>query len=711
MQRKNHILIDEGGVRKLVKKAFVSLVGAALIFSSSNLLITEKASADEVPSVSVKLKNYIGSQTQLTVTVKGEYDIPGSNVTLMEGKTYTLKVENGALSLYENGTLLGKFSSLSTVPKTYGTSNYIFINNHPYLGSMNFTIENNAYVRPTDTLPMEDYLKGVVPFEMIASWKKEALKAQAVAARTYAVRNQSSNMDDTVSYQAYGGYIWDSNSTAAVDETNSQILTYNDKPIDAFYSASNGGITESNANVWGGTPLAFYPVKTDPYDTKVPWGFTIRKTQIDTSTLDLANPQNWWNSVNEADPIMSNVKSWLAQNGYANDEIKIISVPVFSFSNDKTTGSRVKYANISLQFFLKDKNTGQFIMDNGSIKINTLTLMNTSAAKIRAIFGASNMKSYLVSNFSENDTSYTINGLGNGHGVGMSQWGAKAMADQGLGYQDILNFYFPGTTLTNAKTSSPVTPVSLSPRGYIDAPANGGSIKGQTNVQGWFLDGSGVSKIDVLVDGNYIGTAQYGGARSDVANAFPNYQNANSGYQYPLDTRTLTNGSHTLSVRETGNNGTITDLKSQINVQNLPARGYLDSIVDGSIINGTQNISGWFLDGSGVAKIEVLADGKSVGTAQYGNSRTDVQKAFTDYQNANSGYQFALDTTTLSNGQHTLALRETANNGTATDLSGIKVNVSNVLPIGCIDAPANGSTISGNMNVSGWFLDQRRFKG
>ena len=198
----------------------------------------------------------------------------------MEGKTYTVKVENNALSLYENGILKSNFPSLSVVPKIYGTNNYILINNRPYLGSMNFVTENNTYVRPINTLPLEDYLKGVVPFEMIASWNKEALKAQAVAARTYAVRNQSSSMDDTVNYQAYGGYTWNSNSTAAVDQTNFQILTYNGKTIDAFYSASNGGITESNANVWGGTPLSIYPVKEDPYDKKFLGALQLRKHKL-----------------------------------------------------------------------------------------------------------------------------------------------------------------------------------------------------------------------------------------------------------------------------------------------------------------------------------------------------------------------------------------------------------------------------------------------
>lgn len=423
------------------------------------------AKANENPSISIKLKNYIGNQNQLSISVKGKYTISNSSISLQEGKTYTVKVENNALSLYENGLFLSKFTNLLATPKEYGTNNYILINNRPYLGSINFVIEQNKYVRPINTLPIEDYLKGVVPFEMMASWNKEALKAQAVAARTYATRYTVLGMDDTISYQAYGGYSWNLNSTTAVEETKFQTLTYNGKLIDAFYSASNGGMTESNANVWGGSPLAIFPIKKDPYDTLVPWGFKLSKTQIDTTSFDLSNPENWWYTANEKDAaLISNIKNWMTQNGYANNEIKIISIPALSFSPEQTTGGRVKYGTITLQFFLKDKTTGNFVMDsNNQIKMNTLTFTNTDASKIRAMVGITIIKSYLVTHYTADGASYSVDGLGNGHGVGMSQWGAKSMADKGLTYRDILSFYYSEAVLTNSNLAliavNPVPPI------------------------------------------------------------------------------------------------------------------------------------------------------------------------------------------------------------------------------------------------------------
>ncbi|WP_413307053.1 Ig-like domain-containing protein [Bacillus sp. 1P10SD] len=247
----------------------------------------------------------------------------------------------------------------------------------------------------------------------------------------------------------------------------------------------------------------------------------------------------------------------------------------------------------------------------------------------------------------------------------------------------------------------------LSPKGYIESPAPGSKINGLTNIEGWFLDGSGVSKIEILVDGKIVGDAQYGTARPDVAKAFPDYQEANSGYRYSLDTRNLTNGQHSLTVRGTGKNGVLTVLGSQmVDIQNISAKGYMETPTAGSTISGLSKVQGWFLDESGVSKIEILVDGKSVGAAEYGIARPDVAKAYPLYQNANSGYQYNLDTTSLTNGQHTVTVKETGNNGTTTVLSNTVVNIQNIPSVGYLETPSVGSTIGGISKVQGWFLDK-----
>ncbi|WP_213370249.1 Ig-like domain-containing protein [Mesobacillus boroniphilus] len=249
---------------------------------------------------------------------------------------------------------------------------------------------------------------------------------------------------------------------------------------------------------------------------------------------------------------------------------------------------------------------------------------------------------------------------------------------------------------------------TLPAKGYMDAPADLSTVKGDLAVSGWFLDGSGVAKIEVMVDGKVIGQAQYGLERLDVQKAHPAYKNPNSGFRYVLDTRKLTNGNHSLTVRATGKNGVVTALPGRtVNVQNLPAKGSMDAPANGATLKGEIPVKGWFLNGSGVAKIEVLIDGKIMGQAEYGLSRADVHRAYPEYENANSGYLYNLNTRNLVNGTHSLAVRATALNGTTTTIKTIKVNVQNPVlsPRGSLDKPANNSIIKGDIPVSGWFLD------
>ncbi|KNZ70036.1 peptidase S8 and S53 subtilisin kexin sedolisin [Thermincola ferriacetica] len=248
----------------------------------------------------------------------------------------------------------------------------------------------------------------------------------------------------------------------------------------------------------------------------------------------------------------------------------------------------------------------------------------------------------------------------------------------------------------------------LSPKGYLDSPKEGQTLSGTVNVIGWFLDGSGVSKIEILVDGVVKGQAVYGDTRLDVGRVFPAYNNNNSGFHYSLDTTKLSNGTHTVTIRETGANGSQTILPARtVTVLNsLPAKGYLDSPKEGQTLSGTVNVIGWFLDGSGVSKIEILVDGVVKGQAVYGDTRLDVGRVLPAYNNNNSGFHYSLDTTKLSNGTHTVTIRETGANGSQTILPARTVTVLNSLPAkGYLDSPKEGQTLSGTVNVIGWFLD------
>jgi beta-N-acetylglucosaminidase len=263
----------------------------------------------------------------------------------------------------------------------------------------------------------------------------------------------------------------------------------------------------------------------------------------------------------------------------------------------------------------------------------------------------------------------------------------------------ILMIFNNGIVLADSKPLQPV--------GYIDSPSAGSTVNGISKVRGWLLDKGGVSKVEVVVDGKVIGKAKYGMSRPDVLKVLPDYRNANSGYEFNFDTSKLTNGKHTISVKGTGKNGNVTELQAKtVTVSNSPAVGFIDSPKNDSTVKGVTKVRGWFLDTSGVSSIEVLVDGKSMGKARYGLSRPDVQRVLPAYNNANGGYEFALDTNKLSNGWHSITVRETGKNGSRTQLENIRVNVKNANAlVGHLDAPANGSIVDGISKVRGWFLD------
>ncbi|MCP3740134.1 SpoIID/LytB domain-containing protein [Rossellomorea sp. BNER] len=341
---------------------FVSLFGQ---------LPANEGNAAETKTVEVKLRNYLGNKTSINLDIVGEYSISGNNTKLAGGKNYSVKVQNDKLSLYEGSKLVESFGSSFTItPKVYGTNHYAVINGRNYLGTFEFTIESSKYVRPINKLPLEDYLKGVVPYEMPASWNVEALKAQTVAARTYALGKINSIIDDTISYQVYGGYIWNSslyaNSNNAVEETAGEILRYNGNLISAVYSSSNGGHTESAENYWG-YDHPYLQGKPDTYDPKRPWDFSIYKKQLNTSELDLVNPSNWWSEVSERSKgsnAFDNLKGYIKRKTEYHD-IKIVGVPKLSISNEVNSSGKSTKGSINVEYFAENSN-GTYVREEGS---------------------------------------------------------------------------------------------------------------------------------------------------------------------------------------------------------------------------------------------------------------------------------------------------------------------------------------------------------
>ncbi|MCQ6276859.1 SpoIID/LytB domain-containing protein [Bacillus sp. V3B] len=432
----------------------------ALCFSGGNI----SASSSTSSQINVKLSAYLGNQSSVNISITGNYQVVG-DASALSG-AYVIKVESGQLVLYKNGTKVKNYGgSLTVNPQVYNTQNMISINGRKYLGTMRFEVESGKYVRPYNTLPVEDYLKGVVSQEMSPSWGSiggmDALKAQAIAARTYA--QGVSPIDDGQTDQVYTGYYWYENTNQAIEATQGLVLKYNGQVIgaNALYSSSNGGKTLSKVNSWGDASwnhIPYLQVKEDPYDTRssslgnknVDWNFSLTKNQIGLTGLDLSQPALWWNEKKEisADAsILTNIKNWLHANGHIDKkyEIKIVSVPAFSFDLHVPANQTIN-GQMTLNYLLRDTTTNQYAMENGQIKTFSKTI-HTRAYTFRSMINSSIMKSPYIKSVQDDGTKITINGGGWGHGIGMSQYGAFQMSKEGKTYREILNFYYPGTSI------------------------------------------------------------------------------------------------------------------------------------------------------------------------------------------------------------------------------------------------------------------------
>ncbi len=274
------------------------------------------------------------------------------------------------------------------------------------------------YLTVVNVLPFEEYLKGVVPSEMPASWHPEALKAQAIAARTYAAYELAANMasidedlatenagaqlDDTVSYQAYLGRFRRQNSTnQAVDETAGKVMTYNNKIIKAFFHADSGGSTEDSENLWGTYLPYIRGVKEIYPEGSVPGSNWTVKLGLDAIQTALAN-----NKLIGKTQVLSELSvdpADLSRNGR----------PIWITAN-----------------FQNGKNKKIFAFDFAYVlHMRSSWIIFPELQEDRTIL-------------------LTINGKGFGHGAGMNQWGARIMAEKyKKSYEDILRFYYTGISI------------------------------------------------------------------------------------------------------------------------------------------------------------------------------------------------------------------------------------------------------------------------
>jgi stage II sporulation protein D len=252
---------------------------------------------------------------------------------------------------------------------------------------------------------IENYLVGLINCEISSQWPMEAVKAQAVVARTFALFQKQSrkkllyHLESTVYDQVYNGSdIEDSRAARAVEETRGEVVSFGGNIIQAFFHSSCGGHTEASENVWS---------------VRLPY---LRGVEC---TYCMKSPSVLWEQALSP----KKIESLLTAAGYS------VACPMRIQVKSRYPSGRIEYLEI--------------FSAAGAVTIPAVTL--------RKIIGYSVIRSTDFE-VTLSDGHFVFVGTGYGHGVGLCQWGAKQRAEEGFNYREILSYYYPGTRILNYYT-------------------------------------------------------------------------------------------------------------------------------------------------------------------------------------------------------------------------------------------------------------------
>ena len=399
----------------------------------------------------------IGTPQSINISFVGDFYLKEDPEFALSPDKMTIS-KAGSRPVLTSGENTFTASTITLVNRDYGgTSSYVRLRNAKYgictyLGNTAFDVSGGG-IRAINTLPVERYLYGVVPYEMSNTFPIEALKAQAVCARGYAVANCSTyrlrayDILDTSADQVYHGYNSDyTRAAAAADETAGQVLTYRGDIIQAYYSASNGGQTELTGNVWA-TNLPYYVHQDDPYDLA-------NEDSLEKKSFIPAE------FTGETLPLMDAIVLQLLQEGAneaAGEVVTLLStvrVKARDAIYDPPSRMYTK-ADVVMMVAGADGEAGQLTVtidfgdliysdDNPDGIFNTKTKLRMRGAE-PGVLEAEDGGTY---------DGWFLTNRRYGHGVGLSQRGAQQRATVGQSYAEILEFYYTGTQLTTIGTDA-----------------------------------------------------------------------------------------------------------------------------------------------------------------------------------------------------------------------------------------------------------------
>lgn len=508
-----------------------------------------------------KLENVSGEPTGYTIgTMNGTSFSGGTSVSASQ---LTIKLVSGAFQVTDTATGKVLYTSAAGADHIaiHPNSDLTWFKGYQWHGDFVYRRASDGNITVINYVGLEDYVKGVLPYEIDPDWPAEAQKAQAVCARSFALgtskHNEYYELCNTTNCQVYlGANRATEASDAAVDATQGEYLTYNGEPVIGYFFSSDGGATEDAVNVWGGD-YPYLQGKEDPYETyDSSWSVTLTAEEIRQKLVSagysigtVANVEvtkrTDTDNVNEVTVTDTTGKQVVIRRDdcrtvFGLDSIRYTITPNASASTAATLpqstsvkiqpsthvvtvdGERVDPQGYNINGYnfykLRDiayilngtdsqfnvtwdgannrivltddaayqevggemtssvsaeiKNVSEsdstIVLDGKTLSLTGYRINGNNYYKIRDVGSALGFsvdfdpETEIVligsANAGQDDTqddpkdetpitnaaSYTFNGSGWGHSVGMSQWGAYGMAQQGFGYEDILKFYFTG---------------------------------------------------------------------------------------------------------------------------------------------------------------------------------------------------------------------------------------------------------------------------
>lgn len=439
-------------------KIYAAIFTGAWLCAST--AISAQAAQDEIIRVGLAYGNAAMAAPQLQNADGAGYEIGIMNgttftpVTSVTNSKITIKAQGMGLAVTDttSGAVLYQTKDASFAISPKGT--HAWFHQCKYPGYFVYT-SFGGKVSVVNAVPLEDYIKGVIPYEMPASWHREALKAQAVCARSYADgqrgRHKSQGFDvcNTTHCQVYQGVNGATpNSDAAVDATRGQYLYQENQKVVGYFFSSDGGATESSVNVWGGE-FAYLTGKPDPYE----------KTEQSSNGVwsQTRTAQEIQSKLNASGRPIGTVRSVQVTKRTDTDNVNELTIT-------DTNGKQVKLTKDACRTVL-GLNSIRYTVASGNAPIedayyavgnrNTVTKLDSLQGKTvltsdgKQIITDSSIAQRVPAEADAEvlGTSFVFSGRGWGHSVGMSQYGAKAMAEQGFSYDEILRFYFTGVTV------------------------------------------------------------------------------------------------------------------------------------------------------------------------------------------------------------------------------------------------------------------------